>query len=150
MASDQIISIIGSTGVQGSGVLKALLGSTSHPVRALTKSPAKLRPHPHLTPVEIDITNSASLREGLKGSWAFVNTFSDYSKPEGTEVTLLKSIIDAAVDAGVQYLAMSALPAGMPARAYIEKSTAMEYAKELSMETNLKPIFVQVCFKSYV
>jgi len=125
--------------------LNALLGSTSHPIRALTKSPAKLTPHPHLTPVETDIANPNSLRDGLKGSWAlFVNTFSDYSKPEGTEVALLRSIIDAAVDAGVEYVVMSVLPANMPARAYIEKSTAMEYAKEVSSRSSLKPIFVQM------
>lgn len=144
----QPIAIIGSTGVQGSGVLNSLL-TTPHPVRALTRSAAKLeervKNHPTLSVIDTDITDPASLKAALTGAWAlFVNTFSDYSKPEGTEEALLKSIILAAAQSGVQYLVLSTLPAGMPARAYIEKAKAMEYAREVSRTSTLKPIFVEV------
>jgi len=73
-----------------------------------------------------------------------VNTFSDYTKPEGTEEALLKSIIDVAAECNVEYLVLSALPAGMPARAYVAKSNAMEYAKEVGKKSSLKSIFVQM------
>jgi len=144
MANSQVVAIIGSTGVQGSGVLNSVL-QTPHPVRALTRSPSKLPTNLNLTPIDTDISSPDSLEAGLKDAWAlFVNTFSDYSKPEGTEAQLLRSIIDAAANAGVEYLILSTLPSGMPARAYVEKSQAMEYAKEMSKTTNLKPIFVQM------
>jgi len=146
MASQQAITIIGSTGNQGLSVLKSLL-STSHPIRALTRSPSKLQSYnsPNLTILETDITNTDQLRESLKGVWAvFVNTISDYSEPEGTEEALLKSIIDVAAASGVEWLLFSSLPEGMPARAYIEKSNAAKYAKEVAKTTNLKPIFVQM------
>lgn len=144
----QIIAIIGSTGNQGSGVLQSLL-STPHPIRALTSNPSKLHDltlsAPTLTVHPTEITSPDSLRDGLTGAWAlFVNTFSDYSKPEGTEEALLKSIIDSAAECGVQYLVLSTLPVGMPARAYVEKSNAMEYAKEVGEWSQLNPIFVQV------
>ncbi|THH28820.1 hypothetical protein EUX98_g5378 [Antrodiella citrinella] len=146
--AQRTIAIIGSTGNQGFGVLTSLL-STQHPLRALAANPAKLSPHhadhPNLTVVQTDISDRDSLSAGLRGVWAlFVNTLSDYTKPEGTEEALLKSIIDAAVESGVEYLVLSALPAGMPARAYISKSNAMEYAKEVGKRSNLKSIFVQM------
>lgn len=94
--------------------------------------------------IDTDITDPASLKAALSGAWAlFVNTFSDYSKPEGTEEALLKSIILAAAQSGVQYLVLSTLPAGMPARAYIEKASAMDYAREVARTSALKPVFVE-------
>lgn len=147
-AASQTVAIIGSTGTQGSSVLHSLL-DTPHPIRALTRSGAKLQPlvdaHPTLHVQNTDIGDVASLKDGLRGAWAlFVNTFSDYSKPEGTEEALLKSIIDAAAESGVEYLILSALPEGMPARAYEEKSRAMKYTRIISKRTSLRPIFVQV------
>lgn len=144
--SEQIIAIIGSTGNQGSSVLESLL-LTEHPIRALTHSPSKLinRTGPNLTAVKTDISNSSSSKEGLQGVWAlFVNTLSDYSKPEGTEEALLRSIIDTAAESGVEWLVLSTLPEGMPARAYIEKSNAAKYAREVARRSSLKPIFVLV------
>ncbi|TCD66608.1 hypothetical protein EIP91_001117 [Steccherinum ochraceum] len=145
-STHQPIAIIGVTGNQGSSVLDSLL-TTPHPIRALTGNPSKLS-HYRQSTLHVqttDITSPAQVNAGLKGVWAlFVNTLSDYSKPEGTEEALLKSIIDSAVECGVQYLVLSALPAGMPARAYIAKSNAMEYAKQISEKSDLKPIFVQM------
>lgn len=143
-AADQVVAIIGATGVQGSSVLRSLL-STPHPLRALTHSVSKLQPSEQLTVVGTDISDSMSLESGLRGAWAvFVNTFSDYSKPEGTEEALLKKIIDASSKSGVRYIVLSTLPEGMPARAYLEKSNAMQYARETAKRSGLKAIFVQV------
>ena len=146
--TSRTVAIIGSTGNQGSSVLKSLL-ETSHPILALTRSTSKLDAHTashptQLTAVKTDITDPTSLRLALQGVFAlFVNTFSDYTKPDGTEEALLRSIVDAAAQSGVQYLIMSVLPEGMPARAYIAKSRAMNYAREVFERTSTKPIFVQ-------
>lgn len=146
LASTQPVAVIGATGIQGSGVVNAML-ATNHPVYALTRSAARLQQihQPNLTVRDTDITDPSSVRAGLAGVWAlFVNTLSDYSKPEGTEERLLKSFVDAAAQSGVEYLVMSVLPADMPSRAYIEKSNAMAYAREVAKKTQLKPIFVHV------
>lgn len=120
---------------------------TDHPVYALTRSAARLQhlQKASLAVIDTDITDPASVRTGLVGVWAlFINTLSDYSQPEGTEERLLKSLIDAAAQSGVEYLVMSTLPEGMPARAYIEKSRAMAYARKVAKKTQLKPIFVHM------
>lgn len=127
-------------------MLNALL-QTAHPVYALTRTPAKLasRTEPTLTVVETDTTDPGALSFGLLGAWAlFVNTRSDYAAPAGTEERVLRGIVDAAAEAQVQYVVLSVLPEGVPARAYVEKARAMRYAREVAARTALKPIFVQV------
>ena len=146
------VAVIGSTGNQGSTVIRSLL-DTSYSIVALTRSTSKLEPlivaHPQLSAVQADIMDATSLQGVLRGVYAlFMNTFSDYTKPDGTEEALLRSIVDTAVQSGVQYLIMSVLPEGMPARAYIAKSRAMNYAREVTTGTSTKPIFVQVSFQS--
>lgn len=145
------VAIIGSTGNQGSAVLKSLL-DTSYSIVALTRSTSKLESlvasHPQLSAVQTDITEASSLQGALRGMYAlFVNTFSDYTEPDGTEEALLRGIVDAALQSGVQYLIMSVLPEGMPARAYIAKSSAMNYAREATAGTSTKPIFVEVSYQ---
>lgn len=147
-AASQPIAIIGATGTQGRSVLAALL-ETEHPVYALTRSPAKLHDlsiaHQSLKVIETDIADPGSLRSGLVGVWAlFVNTLSDYSKLEGTEEAMLRGIVDAAYESGVEWLVLSALPEGVPARAYEEKARAMKYARETAGKGKIKPIFVHV------
>ena len=146
--ASQPIAIIGATGTQGRSVLTALL-STDHPIYALTRSPTKLHDlaltHPKLSVIETDIADPGSLSLALVGVWAlFVNTLSDYTKPEGTEERLLRGIVDAAAEAGVEWLVMSTLPEGVPARAYEEKARAAAYAREVAQKGRVKPIFVQV------
>lgn len=148
--SSQPVAVIGATGTQGSSVVNAML-STGHPVYALTRSAVQYPIERNLSVIETDITDPGSLRRGLVGAWAlFVNTLSDYSKPEGTEEQLLKSIVDAAAESHVQYLVLSVLPEGMPARAYVEKARAMHYAREVAKRSSLKPIFVQVIQTIYL
>lgn len=142
------IAVIGATGTQGRSVLTALL-TTEHSVRALTRSPDKLcdlsAAHANLSAVETDISDPGSLSFGLLGAWAlFVNTFSDYSQPAGTEEALLRGIVDAAEESEVKWLVMSVLPSGVPARAYEEKARAMQYAREVARKGRIRPIFVQM------
>ena len=145
-ASEQIVAIIGSTGTQGLGVLQSLL-PTPHPIRALTRTSSKLDhiKASNLAVVQTDISDSSALKESLKGVWAlFVNTMSDWSLPEGSEEALLKSIIDVAAESGVEWLILSDLPEGVPATAFVEKSNAGKYAREVAQKSSLKPISVQV------
>ncbi|THH27999.1 hypothetical protein EUX98_g6189 [Antrodiella citrinella] len=145
MAS-QVIGVIGSTGAQGFSVVQSLL--EQFPVRAFTRTPEKLQQltsNPNFSAVQLDPADHAAVKASLKGVWAlFVNTFSDYTQPIGAEERQGKAIVDAAVEAGVEWLVYSALPENMPFRAFEEKAKVMKYAREVGKTSNLKPIFVQL------
>ena len=133
-----------ATGKQGLPVLNAMLLQTT---LSLTRSISlsKQRTEPNLTTIEANVTDPNCLNFGLAGVCAlFVDTLSDYSQPEGTEERLLNSFIDVAAQSNAEYIVLSVLPEGMPARAYIEKSKAIAYARQVAKNSNLKPIFVQV------
>lgn len=149
--SSKVVSVVGATGNQGLGVVQNLLDDFQ--VRAFTRSPEKLNQlsHANLSVVHVDPNDTAALTEALKGSWAlFVNTFSDWSKPLGVEEKLGKSIVDAAAEAGVEWLVYSGLPDNMPFRAFVEKANVMKYAREVAKKSGLKNIFVEVRFQMCV
>ncbi|KAH8103433.1 hypothetical protein BXZ70DRAFT_1005853 [Cristinia sonorae] len=144
--STQVVAVIGASGVQGLSVVNALLDT--FPVHAYTRDASKLKhlSHPNLTVVEVDINDPAALKAALKnGVWTlFANTLSDYTRPIGAEEALGKSIVDAAAEAGVEWLIYSALPEGNPFRACVEKSNVMKYARDVAKTSQLKNIFVEL------
>lgn len=147
----KVVAIIGATGVQGNSVLKSLLDS--YTIRAFTRSPEKLKDitHPNLTIAKVDISDVAAVKANLAGVWAvFLNTVSDNSKPEGTEQKQAEGVIDAAAEAGVEWLIFSSCPEGMPARVWREKANAMAYAREVAKRPGaiLKNVFVEVRYTS--
>ena len=142
----KVVSVYGATGQQGLCVVKSLLDT--YKVRALTRSPEKLKDlaHPNLTVIQVDIDDRATLTAAFQGSWAvFANTFSDYSKPEGTETKLGNRIVDAAVEAGAEWFVWSGCAEGVALQAWEEKAATMQYAREVAKKTGLKNVFVQVC-----
>lgn len=147
-AMSKVVAIIGATGVQGNSVLKSLIDI--YTIRAFTRSPEKLKDvtHPNLTIAKVDIDDVATVKANLAGVWAvFMNTVSDYTKPEGSEQKQAEGVIDAAAEAGVEWLIFSASPEGMPARAWMEKAGAMVHAREVAKRpgATLKNVFVEVC-----
>lgn len=151
MSSAQIktVAIIGATGNQGMSVVKSLL--ECYPVRAFTRSPEKLQSlaseQPNLSIAHVaDLTDIAAITANLKGIWAlFVNTYSDYTQPVGAEEKQGRAIVDAARDAGVEWLVYSSLPQGFPFRSFEEKANVAKYAREVAKVSGLKNIFPEVC-----
>ncbi|KAH8103432.1 hypothetical protein BXZ70DRAFT_729756 [Cristinia sonorae] len=145
-SQSRVVAVIGASGVQGLSVVNALLDT--FPVHAYTRDASKLKhlSHPNLTVVEVDINDSTALKAALKnGVWAlFANNLSDYTKPIGAEEALGKNIVDAAAEAGVEWLVYSSMPEGNPFRAFVEKSNVMKYAREVTKRSQLKNVFVEV------
>jgi uncharacterized protein YbjT (DUF2867 family) len=119
--SQKLITVFGATGAQGSSVLRSLAQDTTTPfqLRGTTRNPSSdasktlLSQIPGLELVQANGWDKPSMVEAFRGSWgAFVNTNSDdavFENPEETrtEVDLGKSIVDAAVEAGVEVLVYS-------------------------------------------
>ena len=141
----KVVSVFGASGEQGLGVVNSLLND--HKVNALTRSPEKLKglSHPNLTVVKVNIDDPSTLVDAFEGSWAvFANTWTDYFQPEGVQITVGKRVVDAAVEAGVEWFVYSSAAEGVPAQAWREKSAVMQYARAISRKTGLKTIFPQV------
>jgi len=68
------IALIGATGYVGTPLLDEAL-NRGHQVSALVRHPHKLAAHSHLTPVQADVHDSATLREQLKGHDVVISAF---------------------------------------------------------------------------
>ncbi|OOQ90415.1 putative NmrA family transcriptional regulator [Penicillium brasilianum] len=113
-----LITVFGATGNQGGAVAKSLLQNPSFKVRALTRNPTSAASQSLLAQgAEIHQANgfsSESMLEAFSGTWGvFVNINSDDKefKPDGpTEFDMGKTIVDAAVQAGVRHFIFSSGP----------------------------------------
>lgn len=115
----RLITVFGATGAQGSSVLRSLAANTSNPfsLRGTTRNPLSNSAQRISTlgveVVKADGWEKESMVTAFKGSWGvFVNTNSDdpiFEDPQftKTEVDLGKSIVDAAVEAGVEVFVYS-------------------------------------------
>src|SRR5438093_9422906 len=104
----KLIAVIGATGHQGGGVVRALQASGQFKVRALTRNPGK---HSELADevVEADLYRPETLAAAFKGAYGvfLVTTFS----LEGTDERKQgAAAVQAARDAGVKHLIWSTLP----------------------------------------
>ncbi|TCD70551.1 hypothetical protein EIP91_002897 [Steccherinum ochraceum] len=147
MSPNKVVAVIGSTGAQGFSVVQSLLPSFF--VRAFTRSQEKLQSlaseNPNLSVVQVDPNDTAAVKAALHGVWAlFVNTFSDYTQPLGVEEKQGKGIVDAAAEAGVEWLVFSSLPDNMPFRAFVDKANVMKYAREIARKSSMKNVFVEL------
>ena len=110
MLSDnkKLIAVIGATGQQGGGVVRALQASSQFKVRALTRNPDKHRELAEEV-VEADLDRPETLKaafEGAHGVFLVTNFWE-----EGTnELKLAKAAVRAARDAGVKHFIWSTLP----------------------------------------
>lgn len=110
MADRPIIAVVGATGRQGGGVVRALQRQGRFRVRALTRDPAK---HPHLADevVRADLGDPQSLREAFAGAHgAFVVSTFHLGDDAPDEFAQGRAAVEAAREAGVRHFIWSTLP----------------------------------------
>ena len=111
----RIISVIGATGAQGGGVVKALLKQDAWRIRAVTRNATSGRAGQladlGCEIVEADLNNPATLNDALQGSYGLfaVTNFWDRATRMG-EVEQGKNLIHAAKAAGIKHFIWSTLP----------------------------------------
>ncbi|GAA6028693.1 hypothetical protein JCM8097_007350 [Rhodosporidiobolus ruineniae] len=134
------IAIIGSTGAQGSSVVRSLLSSSQDvSLRALTRDPTSdavkaLPSDSRLTLVKADLEDVESVKKALEGVQAvFAMTVSGPG-----EIAQGRNLVDACKAAGVEHLVFSSLPSIAQASGgkftgvlhYEMKAQVEQYAKE--------------------
>ncbi|MER5766385.1 SDR family oxidoreductase [Streptomyces sp. NPDC001985] len=98
--------VTGATGYIGGRLVPELLAA-GHRVRALARTPAKLRDHPWAKDVEIvrgDVLDPASLREAMRGvdvAYYLVHALGTGSRFEETDREAARNFAEQAADAGV-------------------------------------------------
>jgi uncharacterized protein YbjT (DUF2867 family) len=106
--NEKLIAVIGATGQQGGGVVRALQASGQFKVRALTRNPDKHRDLADEV-VNADLNRPETLKtafEGAHGAFLVTNFWE-----KGTdELKQATTAIRAAKDAGVKHLVWSTLP----------------------------------------
>src|SRR5437660_10500792 len=103
-----LIAVIGATGQQGGGVLRALQASGQFRVRALTRNPDKHRELAEEV-VEADLDKPETLKAAFAGAHGvfLVTNFGEAGTDELKQAT---AAIRAAKDAGVKHFVWSTLP----------------------------------------
>jgi uncharacterized protein YbjT (DUF2867 family) len=111
----QIVTVLGSTGAQGGGVVQALLDQQDWQVRAVTRNAhgqAALRlAESGCEIAEADLNTPATLFEALQGSYGLfaVTNFWDRATRMG-EFEQGRNLVRAAKEAGIQHFIWSTLP----------------------------------------
>ncbi len=116
MSEKKIIAVVGATGAQGGGLVRAILSDKNGPftVRALTRDPqsAKARDLAQLGAevVAADVDDVESLRRGFAGAHGAycVTFFWEHFSPE-RELAQARAMAQAAKDAGVAHVIWSTL-----------------------------------------
>jgi hypothetical protein len=105
---EKLIAVVGATGQQGGGVVRALQARGRFKVRALTRNPDK---HPELADevVKADLNLPETLKAALEGAHGvfLVTNFWEQGTDELKEAT---AAVRAATDAGVKHFVWSTLP----------------------------------------
>src|SRR5437879_1203862 len=104
----QLIAVIGATGHQGGGVVRALQASGQFKVRALTRNPDQHRELAEEV-VEADLNRPETLAAAFKGAYGvfLVTNFREKGTDEFKQAT---AAVRAAKDVGVQHFIWSTLP----------------------------------------
>src|ERR1700745_1134184 len=104
----KLIAVIGATGQQGGGVVRALQANGQFNVRALTRNPEKHRVLAEEV-VEADLSKPETLKAAFAGAHGvfLVTNFQEAGTNEQQQAT---AAIRAAKDAGVKHLIWSTLP----------------------------------------
>src|SRR5499433_2848160 len=103
----KLIAVIGATGQQGGGVLRALQARGQFKVRALTRNPDQHRELAEEV-VEADVDKPETLKAAFEGAHG-VFLVTNFRK-EGTELKQATAAIRAAKDAGIKHFIWSTLP----------------------------------------
>jgi uncharacterized protein YbjT (DUF2867 family) len=104
----KLIAVIGATGQQGGGVVRALQASGQFKVRALSRNPVKHRQLAEEV-VEADLNRPETLRAAFKGAYG-VFLVTDFREAGTDELKQATAAVRAAKDAGVQHFIWSTLP----------------------------------------
>lgn len=105
----KLIAVIGATGHQGGGAVRALQARGEFRVRALTRNPNQ---HSGIADevVEADLNRPETLRAALDGVYGVFAVTNAWEPGGADEITQAKAVIRAAKDAGVQHFVWSTLP----------------------------------------
>src|SRR6266481_1651639 len=104
----KLIAVIGATGHQGGGVLRALQASGQFKVRALTRNPDKHRELAEEV-VEADLGRPETLKAAFAGAHG-VFLVTNFQEAGSHELKQATAAISAAKDAGVKHFIWSTLP----------------------------------------
>ena len=104
----KLIAVIGSTGQQGGGVVRALQASGQFKVRALTRNPGKHRDLGHEV-VKADLERSETLHAAFEGAHG-VFLVTNFWEQGTNELKQATAAVRAARDAGVKHFIWSTLP----------------------------------------
>jgi len=104
----ELIAVIGATGRQGGGVVRALEASGQFKVRALTRDPDKHRELAEEV-VEADLSRPETLTAAFDGAHG-VFLVTNFQEAGGNELKQATAAIRAAKDDGVKHLIWSTLP----------------------------------------
>lgn len=104
----KLIAVIGATGQQGGGVVRALQASGQFKVRALSRNPGK---HSGLADevVEADLNRPETLKAALEGAQG-VFLVTNFQEAGANEPKQAAAVVRAAKDAGVKHFVWSTLP----------------------------------------
>jgi uncharacterized protein YbjT (DUF2867 family) len=104
----KLIAVIGATGQQGGGVVRALQASSQFKVRALSRNPGK---HRELADevVEADLNRPETLEAAFNGAYG-VFLVTNFREKDTDELKQATAAVRAAKEAGVQHFIWSTLP----------------------------------------
>jgi uncharacterized protein YbjT (DUF2867 family) len=104
----KLIAVVGATGQQGGGVVRALQAGNQFKVRALTRNPAK---HRELADevIQADLARPETLRAAFEGAHGVFLVTNAWEEGSG-EIEQATAAIRAAKDAGVKHFVWSTLP----------------------------------------
>ena len=105
----KLIAVIGATGQQGGGVLRALQASGQFKVRGLTRNPDKQRELAEEV-VEADLDKPETLKAAFEGAHGVFLVTNFWAYGGADELTQATAAIRAAMDAGVKHFIWSTLP----------------------------------------
>jgi len=116
MSQQKLIAVVGATGAQGGGLVKAILEGAAggFAVRALTRHPdsdkAKALATAGAEVIAADLDDEASLAKALSGAWGayFVTNFWEHFSPE-KELAQARNMAAAAKQAGIRHVIWSTL-----------------------------------------
>ena len=103
------IAVIGATGAQGGGVVRALQERGKFRVRALTRNPAKAEGLADEV-VAADLTRPETLTPALDGAYGVFANTNSFGGPTVDEIAQGTAAVEAAADAGVTHYVWSTLP----------------------------------------
>src|SRR6476660_2503922 len=97
----KLIAVIGATGQQGGGVVRALQASSQFKVRALSRNPGKHRELAEEV-VEADLNRPETLKAAFEGAHG-VFLVTNYREAGADEIKQATAVVRAAKDAGVKH-----------------------------------------------